>query len=75
MWKMIKECVFRARLARRKIKPIEVRKFQSISKELLDRTPVKPHYSPLDVTGSSMPVSISCIERVFMEIEFQNALQ
>jgi hypothetical protein len=65
----------RARFARRKIKPIEVGKLQSISKELLVGTPVKPHYSPLDVTGSQMPVSSLCSERAFIEIEFQDALQ
>jgi hypothetical protein len=71
----LKNTEVRTRLVRRKIKPIEVGKFRPISKELLGRTPAKPHYSPRDVTGSQMPVSISCIECVFMEIEFQNALQ
>ncbi len=46
-----------------------------ISKELLDMTLVRPHYSSLDATGSKMPVSVSCCEGVFMEIEFQDALQ
>jgi hypothetical protein len=59
-----------ARFTRRKIKLIEAGKFRLMSKELLDGIPVKPHYSTLDVTGSQMPVSISCIEWVFMEIEF-----
>jgi len=50
-------------------------KFLPISEELLDGTPVKPHYSRREITGSQMPVAISCIECVFMEIEFQNVLQ
>jgi hypothetical protein len=65
----------KAHLTRKKIKLLLIGEVRSISEELLGRTPVKPRYSSRDVIDSLMPVFISSIECLFMEIEPQSALQ